>query len=71
MSCCTTTVSNSVRKIAPVGQASRQGAGLQCLQTSDIISQLLWKAGWALSRTSFSMKATCRQVVEDSRRVLS
>src|SRR5690348_6564951 len=38
MSCCTTTVSNSVRNNAPVGHASRQGALWQCLQTSLIIS---------------------------------
>ena len=34
-----TTVSNSVRMMAPVGQTSRQGALTQCLQTSLIISQ--------------------------------
>ena len=34
-----TTVSNSVRMIAPVGQTSRQGALTQCLQTSLIMSQ--------------------------------
>src|SRR5256885_3218247 len=39
MSFCTTTVSNSVRKIAPVGHASRHGALAQCLQTSLIMSQ--------------------------------
>src|SRR5438105_4510209 len=33
-----TTVPNSVRKIAPVGQTSRQPACVQCLQTSDSIS---------------------------------
>ena len=31
-----TTVSNSVRMSAPVGQASRQPAFVQCLQTSDM-----------------------------------
>src|SRR5262245_21203353 len=36
---CTTTVPNSVRNRAPVGQTSRQAAWVQCLQTSDIISQ--------------------------------
>ena len=30
---------NSVRKIAPVGQTSRQAAWVQCLQTSEDISQ--------------------------------
>src|SRR3954451_16901534 len=39
MSSCTTTVSNSVRKSAPVGQTSRQAACVQCLQTSDDMSQ--------------------------------
>src|SRR5215218_746443 len=39
MSCWTTTVPNSVRNSAPVGQASRQPACVQCLQTSDDISQ--------------------------------
>src|SRR3954465_5866584 len=39
MSCCTTTVPNSVRNSAPVGQTSRQPACVQCLQTSDDISQ--------------------------------
>src|SRR5215212_10783692 len=38
MSSCTTTVPNSVRKSEPVGQTSRQGAFVQCLQTSDDIS---------------------------------
>ena len=39
MSSCTTTVPNSVRNSDPVGQASRQPACVQCLQTSDSISQ--------------------------------
>src|SRR4051812_28690350 len=39
MSPCTTTVPNSVRNSAPVGQTSRQPACVQCLQTSDDISQ--------------------------------
>ena len=34
-----TTVSNSVRMIAPVGHTSRQAAWTQCLHTSLIISQ--------------------------------
>src|SRR2546423_10229774 len=33
-----TTVPNSVRKIAPVGQTSRQPACVQCLQTSELMS---------------------------------
>ena len=36
---CTITVSNSVRISAPVGQASRQPAFEQCLQTSDMKAQ--------------------------------
>src|SRR3954452_1078600 len=39
MSGCTTTVPNSVRNSAPVGQTSRQAAWVQCLQTSEDISQ--------------------------------
>src|ERR1700712_3445664 len=39
MSSCTTTVPNSVRNNDPVGQTSRQAALVQCLQTSDDISQ--------------------------------
>src|SRR5256885_14559979 len=39
MSSCTTTVQNSVRKSEPVGQTSRHAACVQCLQTSDSISQ--------------------------------
>src|SRR5712691_7384501 len=39
MSCCTYTVSNSVRIMAPVGHASWHGALAQCLQTSLCISQ--------------------------------
>ena len=39
MSSCTTTVPNSVRNSEPVGQTSRQAACVQCLHTSDDISQ--------------------------------
>src|ERR1700716_499461 len=39
MSSWTTTVPNSVRKSDPVGQTSRQAAWVQCLQTSEDISQ--------------------------------
>src|SRR5260370_11242101 len=46
-------VSNSVRKTARVGQAARHGAGEQCLQTSLIISQLLWKGGISVARSPF------------------
>src|SRR3954451_1405262 len=38
MSPWTTTVPNSVRNSAPVGQTSRQPACVQCLQTSELIS---------------------------------
>src|ERR671937_365814 len=39
MSSCTTTVPNSVLNSEPVGQTSRQAACVQCLHTSDDISQ--------------------------------
>src|SRR5215218_6134100 len=39
MSPCTTTVPNSVRNSAPVGQTSRQPACVQCLHTSELINQ--------------------------------
>src|SRR3954469_14485447 len=39
MSSWTTTVPNSVRNSEPVGQTSRQAACVQCLQTSELISQ--------------------------------
>src|SRR3954453_9285177 len=78
MSCWTTTVSNSVLNSAPVGQASRQGALWQCLQTSLSISQPDWKGGFSVLRTPgpcpsvcFSTKATCRQVLAESWPVLS
>jgi hypothetical protein len=71
MSCCTTTVSNSVRNNAPVGQASRQAALAQCLQTSLIINQLLWNGGILVTRSTCSTNATWRQVVADSALVLS
>src|SRR6478672_7233387 len=38
-SSCTTTVPNSVRNSDPVGQTSRQPACVQCLHTSEDISQ--------------------------------
>src|SRR4029077_14320894 len=68
MSGWTTTVPNSVRKIAPVGHTSRQAACVQCLQTSDDISQRKlsssrWKfVTWPLSGTRCSMHATCSHV---------
>src|SRR6266545_4099148 len=62
-----TTVSNSVRMIAPVGQTSRQGALTQCLQTSDIISQ----AVSVRSGLNCSMNLTWRQLFAESDPVLS
>src|SRR3954468_16697898 len=38
-SCCTTTVPYSVRNSAPVGHTSRQAAWVQCLHTSEDMSQ--------------------------------
>ena len=73
----TTTVPNSVRKIAPVGQTSRQAACVQCLQTSEAISQRKsspsrWKLGsWPPSGARCSMNATWRQVSALSPPVLS
>src|SRR3954470_20931976 len=61
-----TTVPNSVRKIAPVGQTSRQPACVQCLHTSDDMSQR--KASFA---GRCSMKATCRHEFASSSPVLS
>src|ERR1700730_4805265 len=70
-SACTTTVSNSVRKIAPVGHASRHAACVQCLQTSDDISQRRPGSDGEASGTTCSMNATCRQVSALSSPVLS
>src|SRR5581483_6386929 len=65
MSGCTTTVPNSVRKSDPVGQTSRQAACVQCLHTSDSMSQ---RSPWPLS---CSTNATCRHVFASSCIVLS
>ena len=62
-----TTVSYSVRMMAPVGQTSRQPAWTQCLQTSLIISQ----RPPARSSGNCSMNWTCRQFSPLSCRVLS
>src|SRR5436305_12477655 len=73
-SSCTTTVPNSVRKSAPVGQTSRQAACVQCLQTSELISQRRTSSFSPSSMRcgSFcSMKATWRQVLAPSSEVLS
>ncbi len=55
------TVSNSVRMIASVGQTSRQLACVQCLHTSDIISQALPWPTVDVSSGTRSMNWTCRQ----------
>src|SRR5215211_530740 len=77
MSSWTTTVPNSVRTSAPVGQTSRQAAEVQCLHTSELISQRMpSRAGGTSgpcngrSGTSTgadcSMKATWRQLLAPS-----
>src|SRR5581483_4285890 len=73
MSSCTTTVPNSVRKSAPVGQTSRQPACVQCLHTSDSMSQRrpVVPSPFAMSGFSCSMNATWRQVFAPSAEVLS
>ena len=84
MSSCTTTVPNSVRNSAPVGQTSRQAACVQCLHTSDDISQRKSPPVAAVrlpaairarylrsSRPRCSMNATCRQVSAPRPPVLS
>src|SRR5687767_1604685 len=63
-----TTVSNSVRMMAPVGQTSRQAAWTQCLQTSLIMSQ---RACCVRSSENCSMNLTWRQLLPSSFRVLS
>src|SRR5436305_191 len=70
MSSCTTTVSNSVRKSAPVGHTSRQAAWVQCLHTSELISQRR-SAIPSLSGARCSMNATCRHASGPSCSVLS
>src|SRR2546423_11291310 len=73
MSDCTTTVSNSVRNSAPVGQTSRQPACVQCLHTSEDINQRSPSSGSpeAGAGTVCSMNATCRQVEAPNAPVLS
>src|SRR5215469_3301228 len=78
-SSCTTTVPNSVRNSAPVGQTSRQPASVQCLHTSLDISQRLSPGAppsplpctWSPGRPICSMKATCRHVEAPRPTVLS
>src|SRR6185437_11350702 len=78
MSSCTTTVPYSVRKSEPVGQTSRQAAWVQCLQTSDDISQRSAStsppsppSAGACKGSFCSMKVTCRHVFAPSSEVLS
>src|SRR5260370_42610908 len=59
-SSCTTTVPNSVRISAPVGQTSRHAASVQCLHTSLDISHR--NACRSLPYAGCSMNATCRHV---------
>src|SRR6266545_4911564 len=61
-SACTTTVPNSVRNSAPVGQTSRQAACVQCLHTSELISQRTPSppGAWTAVGACCSMKATCK-----------
>src|SRR5947209_20636655 len=62
------TVSNSVRRMAPVGQTSRHGALTQCLHTSDIISQA---TRLGPSRSGFSMNLTSPPLNSEHMPVLS
>src|SRR6478609_8968406 len=83
MSSWTTTVPNSVRNSDPVGQTSRQEAWVQCLHTSDAISQRISRspssAPWVtlgMPRSTgggavCSTNATCRQLDAPSPPVLS
>src|SRR4051794_28686285 len=68
-----TTLPESLRNSAPVGHTSRHGAVVQCLHTSEDMSQRMpsSSAGFAGTARSCSMKATCRHVSELSRPVLS
>src|SRR5436309_10232719 len=70
-SCCTTTVSNSVRNSAPVGQTSRQAAWVQCLHTSELMSQRTPLSPATGLVMVCSMKATWRHVSELRLPVLS
>src|SRR5438105_7645777 len=70
-SCWMKTVSNSVRMIAPVGQTSMQLACLQCLQTSDIMSQAVPLPGVEDWSGTCSMNWTWRQFCASRVPVLS
>src|SRR3954451_20334191 len=56
MSSWTTTVPYSVRNSDPVGQTSRQAASVQCLQTSELISQ---RNPWSSSSVSTPCSTSC------------
>src|SRR5947208_7644444 len=74
MSCCTTTVPNSVRNNEPVGQTSRHAACVQCLHTSlDMSQRSSSRAPLFCGSTGLccSMNATCRHVFALRPRVLS
>src|SRR3954470_5129756 len=83
MSSCTTTVPNSVRNSAPVGQTSRHPAFVQCLHTSLDISHrkslsaeapgrpTVGRPRSTTGRAGCSMNATCRHVLAPSAPVLS
>src|SRR5256714_5996369 len=70
-SCWMKTVSNSVRMMAPVGQTCMQEACVQCLQTSDIMSQAWPLPTEVAASGTCSMNFTCRQCSESSSPVLS
>src|SRR5436190_22850624 len=72
MSCWTTTVPYSVRNSDPVGQTSRHAACVQCLQTSDDMSQRKASTPPSPCSGSFcSTNATCRHEFAPSSEVLS
>src|SRR5215813_1847526 len=73
MSSCTTTVPYSVRNSDPVGHTSRHAACVQCLQTSDDMSQrnAVVPSPFVRSGFSCSMNATWRHVFAPSADVLS
>src|SRR5918992_1482794 len=68
MSSCTTTVPNSVLNSEPVGQTSKHAAVVQCLHTSELISQRKSVSG---SGTVCSTNATWRQTSAPRPPVLS
>src|SRR5438045_6828720 len=73
MSGCTKTLPNSVRTIDPVGQASRQPALSQCLQTSEENAHVMWSGALppVPMEVSCSTNFTCRHVEWPNAKVLS